>query len=110
MADPDGLLQESLEHCRIIRNAAARRTGILAANGEAIHLVVVRIIYLGENLKRLEAQAGLTAPAAKEFIALRDKVAHLRSRELRPDLLQEAVQNDLPRLEAELTAWLTAEP
>ena len=31
MADPDGLLQESLEHCRVIRNAAARRTGILAA-------------------------------------------------------------------------------
>lgn len=109
MADRDGLLQESLEHCRVIHNAAARRTGILAVNGEAIHLVVVRIIYLGENLKRLEAQAGLTAPAAKDFIALRDKVAHLRSRELRPDLLQEAVQNDLPRLEAELTAWLTAE-
>ena len=109
MADSDGLLQESLEHCRVIRNAAARRTGILAANGEAIHLEVVRIIYLGENLKRLEAQAGLTAPAAKDFIALRDKVAHLRSRELRPDLLQEAIQNDLPRLEAELTAWLTAE-
>ena len=30
MADSDGLLQESLEHCRVIRNAAARRTGILA--------------------------------------------------------------------------------
>ena len=31
MADRDGLLQESLEHCRVIRNAAARRTGILPA-------------------------------------------------------------------------------
>ena len=108
MADRDGLLQESLEHCRDLRSAAARETGSLAANGEAIHLIVVRIIYLGENLKRLEAQAGLTAPVAKEFIALRDKVAHLRSRELRPDLLQEAIQNDLPRLEAVLTTWLTA--
>ena len=108
MADRDGLLQEALEHCRDLRSVAARETGILTANGAAIHLVVVRIIYLGENLKRREAQAGLTAPVAKEFIALRDKVAHLRSRELRPGLLQEVIQNDLPRLESVLTTWLTA--
>ena len=110
MADYDGLIQETLEHCQAIRNAAARRTGVLESNGEAIHLVVVHIIYIGENLKRLEEQAGRTAPAAKEFIALRDKVAHLRRRELRPELLREAVQNDLPSLESILTAWLTAEP
>ena len=110
MADHDGLLQETLEHCPAIRNAAARRPGILDANSPAIHLVVAHLIYIGENLKRLEEQAGLTAPVDQDFIALRDKVANLRRRELRPVLLQEAIQNDLPGLESILTAWLTAEP